>query len=145
MLVQYEVPAFVGQLCESCPGVRKNEYLGTDADYRDEQRRLFYVSITRPRQTLVLSRPTKIKPGDSKRLNLSVKRARAHYCELEICPFLRDIMSELPAGSLSSIQNHDEATSTSSGSETKASKSPTIFEVPAFSPRESTYFYEAEW
>jgi DNA helicase II / ATP-dependent DNA helicase PcrA len=89
---------YVMGLCEEAiPGVRKDEYPGTDADYRDEQRRLFYVSITRPRQTLVLSRPTKIKPGDSKRLNLSVKRSRAHYCELEMCPFLRDIMSELPA------------------------------------------------
>ena len=76
--------------------MRKDEYPGTDAVYRDEQRRLFYVSITRSKQTLVLSRPTKVKPGDAKRLNLSVERSRGHYVELEMCPFLRNIMNELP-------------------------------------------------
>jgi len=88
---------YVMGLCEEAiPGVRTEEYPGTDAEFREEQRRLFYVSITRSKQTLVLSRPAKIKPGDAKRLNLSVRRSRGHYCTLQMCPFLRDIMSELP-------------------------------------------------
>jgi hypothetical protein len=88
---------YVMGLCqEAIPGVRTEEYPGTDADYREEQRRLFYVSITRSKQTLVLSRPARIKPGDAKRLNLSVRRSRGHYCTLQMCPFLRDIMNELP-------------------------------------------------
>lgn len=88
---------YVIGLCEEAiPGERKDEYPGTDAEYRDEQRRLFYVSITRSKQTLVLSRPRKIKPGEAKRLNLRVKRSSYYHYDLEMCPFLRDIMSELP-------------------------------------------------
>jgi hypothetical protein len=88
---------YVMGLCEEAiPGERKDEYPGTDAEYRDEQRRLFYVSITRSKQTLVLSRPKKIKPGEAKRLNLHVKRSGFYYCDLGMCPFLRDIMTELP-------------------------------------------------
>jgi UvrD-like helicase C-terminal domain len=88
---------YVMGLCEEAiPGIRKDEYPGTDADYREEQRRLFYVSITRSKQTLVLSRPKKIKPGDAKRLNLRVKRSGTYYYDLQMCPFLRDIISELP-------------------------------------------------
>lgn len=89
---------YVMGLCEEAiPGVRTDEYPGTDADYREEQRRLFYVSITRSKQTLMLSRAKKIKPGDAKRLNLRVKRSGSYYYDLQMCPFLRDIMSELPA------------------------------------------------
>ena len=88
---------YVMGLCEEAvPGSRTEEYPGTDADYREEQRRLFYVSITRSKQTLVLSRPKKIRPGDAKRLNLHVARPRRHYCNFQMCPFLRDVMNELP-------------------------------------------------
>ncbi|MEK9135929.1 MAG: 3'-5' exonuclease, partial [Bacteroidota bacterium] len=45
---------YVLGLCdEAIPGVRTDEYPGTDADYDDEQRRLFYVSITRAKQTMI--------------------------------------------------------------------------------------------
>jgi superfamily I DNA/RNA helicase len=89
---------YVVGLCEEAiPGLRTDEYPGTDADYREEQRRLFYVSITRSKQTLILSRPTKIKPGEAKRLNLHVKRSGSYYYDLQMRPFLREIMSVLPA------------------------------------------------
>lgn len=86
----------IGLCDEAIPGVRTEEYPGTDLDYREEQRRLFYVSITRSKQTLVLSRPQKIRPGDAQRLNLRVKGSQSHYLVLQMCPFLRDIMSVLP-------------------------------------------------
>ena len=85
-------------LCrEAIPGVRTPEYPGTDADYYEEQRRLFYVTITRPRETLILSRPKKIKPGDAQKLNLRIRAPNFHYSELQMCPFLRDIIDTLPA------------------------------------------------
>jgi DNA helicase II / ATP-dependent DNA helicase PcrA len=90
----------IGLCDEAIPGVRTEEYPGTDLDYREEQRRLFYVSITRSKQTLVLSRPQKIRPGDAKRLNLRVKGSQSHYLVLQMCPFLRDIMSVLPGAVL---------------------------------------------
>jgi superfamily I DNA/RNA helicase len=86
----------IGLCKEAIPGVRTEEYPGTDSDYRDEQRRLFYVSITRSKQTLVLSRPRKIRPGDAQRLNLRVGKSGSHYWDLQMCTFLRDIMSVLP-------------------------------------------------
>lgn len=86
----------IGLCKEAIPGVRTEEYHGTDSDYHEEQRRLFYVSITRSKQTLVLSRPRKIKPGDAQRLNLRVRKSGRHYWDLEMCTFLRDIMSVLP-------------------------------------------------
>lgn len=86
----------IGLCKEAIPGVRTEEYPGTDLDHYEEQRRLFYVSITRSKQTLVLSRPRKIRPGDAQRLNLRVRKSRSHYWDLQMCTFLRDIMSVLP-------------------------------------------------
>ncbi len=60
----------VGLCDEALPGERADEYPGDDADFVDEQRRLFYVSITRPTRTLALSRPTRVRFGESRRLGL---------------------------------------------------------------------------
>lgn len=88
---------YVLGLCdEAIPGIRPAEYPGTDADYYEEQRRLFYVTITRSRETLILSRPKKIKPGDAQKLNLRVAASHFHYSELQMCRFLRDISDVLP-------------------------------------------------
>lgn len=84
-------------LCEEAiPGTRPEEYPGTDEEYVEEQRRLFYVSITRTRRTLVLSRAEKIRPGDAQRLNLSVRTHPGYWAKLWMCPFLRDIIGFLP-------------------------------------------------
>ena len=88
---------YVLGLCkEAIPAIRSEEYPGTDADYLEEQRRLFYVTITRSKETLVLSRPQRIRPGDAQRLNLRVGAPSGYYSNLQMCPFLRDIMDTLP-------------------------------------------------
>lgn len=88
---------YVLGLCkEAIPGLRRDSYPGTEQEYIEEQQRLFYVSITRSKSTLVLSRAEKIKRGDAMNLNLHVK-GNWHWSILEMCPFLRDIMSVLPA------------------------------------------------
>ena len=86
----------IGLCDEAIPGVRTQEYPGTDLDYREEQRRLFYVSITRSKQTLVLSRPQKIRPGDAQQQKIRVKQSGPYYADLQMCRFLRDIMGVLP-------------------------------------------------
>ena len=88
---------YVLGLCqEAIPGLRSEEYPGTNADYREEQRRLFYVTITRSKETLVLSRAKRIRPGDAQRLNLGVGAPSGYYSDLQMCPFLRDIMDTMP-------------------------------------------------
>lgn len=55
----------LGVCDEALPGARREEYPGTDAEYIDEQRRLFYVSITRAKRTLVLSRARQVPWGEA--------------------------------------------------------------------------------
>ena len=84
---------YVMGLCgEAIPGEVRDEYPGTPVEYREEQRRLFYVSITRSKKTLVLSRARYIRPGEAARLGLSSPKGN----RLEMCPFLQDIMRFLP-------------------------------------------------
>lgn len=85
----------VGLCGEAIPGDRRPDYPGTDAEFLEEQRRLFYVSITRTTNTLILSRPTKIRPGDAQRLGLSVQ-GYGQWVELRMSKFLRDILEFLP-------------------------------------------------
>lgn len=86
-------------LCQAAlPGEKRPEYPGTALVFITEQRRLFYVSITRARRTLVLSRATKIRPTAAVRLGLGRLRAnRQHWATLHMSDFLRDIMAVLPA------------------------------------------------
>jgi hypothetical protein len=81
---------------EAIPGERREEYPGTDAEYIEEQRRLFYVSITRPKTTLVLSRALKVKRGLARQLGLKVKSTGPFWANLTMSPFLEDILSLLP-------------------------------------------------
>lgn len=87
---------YVLGLCkEAMPGIRRESYPGTDREYFEEQQRLFYVSITRSKGTLVLSRALGIRKGDAKHLNLHTNQDW-HWMNLEMCPFLRDIGELLP-------------------------------------------------
>lgn len=86
----------LGLCAEAIPGKRREEYPGTELDYEEEQRRLFYVSITRSRRTLALSRPRRIGRGLAARLALSVSHGPGTAVTLAVCPFLRDILPYLP-------------------------------------------------
>jgi superfamily I DNA/RNA helicase len=88
----------LGVCKEALPGERRDEYPGTDADYVDEQRWLFYVSITRAKKTLLISRALKIGRGPAKQIGLTVGTSGGKYwADLTMSPFLRDIISLLPA------------------------------------------------
>ena len=73
----------------------REEYPGTPHDFREEQKRLFYVSLTRAKKTLVLSRARSMRPGDFARLGLG--RLTGNRLEvLKMSQFLRDIIRFLP-------------------------------------------------
>jgi hypothetical protein len=86
----------LGVCHEALPGRRRNHYPGTEADYVDEQRRLFYVSITRPTKTLVISRALNVSRGAARQLGLTVETGYKFWPDLRMSDFLRDIMSMLP-------------------------------------------------
>ena len=86
----------LGVCREAIPGERRDEYPGTPAEYMDEQRRLFYVSITRPKETLVLSRALKVKRGLARQIGLKVPMTGGYWPALKMSPFLEDVLSVLP-------------------------------------------------
>lgn len=87
---------YVIGLCEQAlPGNERDDYPGSADEHREEQRRLFYVSITRATTTLVLSRARQISSGAARKLGLWDGGAW-HWLKLGMSPFLRDIMDYLP-------------------------------------------------
>ena len=82
----------IGLCGEAIPGEIRNEYPGTLNEFIEEQRRLFYVSITRSKKTLVLSRARRMPPGKAAQLGLSSPKSST----LEMSPFLQDIIEILP-------------------------------------------------
>jgi DNA helicase-2/ATP-dependent DNA helicase PcrA len=88
----------IGLCAETMPGTKREEYPGTESDYFDEQRRLFYVSLTRSTRTLVLSRPLSILKFAAARLGITANATGSSpFARLAICPFLRDIIRYLPS------------------------------------------------
>ena len=89
---------YVLGLCdEAIPGSRRDEYPGTESQYIEEQKRLFYVSLTRAKNTLVLSRAQEIGLIEAKRMGLQVsEKSFGNMADLQMSRFLRDIMSQLP-------------------------------------------------
>lgn len=89
---------YVLGLCNAAlPGKRREEYPGTDADFEEEQRRLFYVTLTRSRRTLVLSRAKLIRPGEALRLGLGQLPMKGrNWSQLLATDFLHDIQDLLP-------------------------------------------------
>jgi DNA helicase-2/ATP-dependent DNA helicase PcrA len=70
----------VGLCDEALPGPHDEQSTGlTEAQHNDEQRRLLYVSVTRARKALVLSRPTKIKRGQVKTQRLLERSAGGRW------------------------------------------------------------------
>lgn len=86
----------IGLCNEAIPGPRREDYPRTDDDHFEEQRRLFYVSITRSKKTLVLSRAKQIRRGEAARLGLAEGSGIGTYQELQMSPYLRDIKKYLP-------------------------------------------------
>lgn len=87
---------FILGLCDpAIPGTRRDEYPGTDLQYEEEQRRLFYVSITRSKKTLVLSRAKRMRGTDAAQMGLYAG-APPFWVNLEMSRFLRDITGFLP-------------------------------------------------
>ena len=90
---------YITGLCdEALPGPYDTESTGlTAGEYELEQLRLLYVSLTRAKKALVVSRPLKIKRGQVKPLHLSVRSAGSRFWQdLAQCRFFADI----PAGHL---------------------------------------------
>jgi superfamily I DNA/RNA helicase len=86
----------LGVCREAIPGQRRDDYPGTEAEYVDEQRRLFYVSITRAKKTLVLSRALKVRRGEAERLGLRITTGNKYWGDLKMSPFLHEIIALLP-------------------------------------------------
>ena len=105
---------YVAGLCdEALPGPHDQNSTGlTESEHLMEQLRLLYVSVTRARSGLVISRPTRIKRGEVKALGLTHGRGPNRWWQdLHACSFLRD----LPAGVLpDSVPGADWVDSTSS-------------------------------
>ncbi|MGI9043237.1 MAG: 3'-5' exonuclease [Gemmatimonadaceae bacterium] len=87
----------LGVCREALPGQRRNNYPGTDVEYVDEQRRLFSVSITRPKETLVISRALGVAKSEARKLGLTVTTGTGHQAVLQMSPFLHDIIDFLPS------------------------------------------------
>ncbi len=86
----------LGACDEAIPGQPKEEYPGTAEEYFEEQRRLFYVSITRSKKTLVISRATSAETGEAMRMGLAIEPGHGYRVNLKMSRFLRDIVNQLP-------------------------------------------------
>jgi superfamily I DNA/RNA helicase len=90
----------VGLCDEALPGPHNEEETGlTAGEYNLEQQRLLYVSLTRAKRALVISRPRKIKRGEVPALGLE-RRAGVNpwWQDLHVCRFLSDLPpAALPA------------------------------------------------
>lgn len=87
----------LGLFKEALPGHRRSEYPGTDEEYFEEQRRLFYVSITRAKETMFLSRPLKINRNEAARLGIELAPGPSPWPVVEASPFLLEILGFLPS------------------------------------------------
>ncbi len=86
----------IGAADEALPGSRNEDFPGTDIEYFEEQLRLFYVSITRAKKTLVVSWPQKVRWGELKQLRLkSPRRGSRHWARLRKTQFLTDVIPAL--------------------------------------------------
>ncbi len=86
----------IGLCKEAIPGFPRDEYPQTKDEFFEEQRRLFYVSITRSKKTLVLSRANQILKGEAARLGLAQGHSYKFRQELQMSPYLHDIINYLP-------------------------------------------------
>ena len=93
----------LGVCKETIPGARREEYPGTEAEYVEEQKRLFYVSITRTKKTLVLSRARQVSRSEVMRLGLAIPDGTTRFVTLTMSPYMRDIIEVFPGA----VAGHD--------------------------------------
>ena len=86
----------IGLCNEAIPGLPHDGYPGTKLKFFQEQQRLFYVSITRSKETLVLSRSESIPHGDAARLGFAQDKEFRYKRKLNMCNFLQEIRDCLP-------------------------------------------------
>jgi superfamily I DNA/RNA helicase len=93
----------VGLVDQALPGPHDPAKTGlTDAEHLAEQRRLLYVSLTRAKKGLVLSRPRQISRGDALSLGLAVVPG---WTQLLRRP---RFLGDLPAGAVPAAVSGDE-------------------------------------
>ncbi len=83
----------VGLCDEALPGPHDEDETGlTAGEHELEQQRLLYVSLTRAKRSLVISRPTKIKRGEVPALGLERRwGTNPWWRDLHACRFLRNL------------------------------------------------------
>lgn len=87
----------VGLCDEALPGPYDRDSTGLDeGDHQQEQLRLLYVSLTRAKKALTVSRPTKIKRGEVPALGL-IRRSKGsqYYQDLQQCRFFDQVAPEM--------------------------------------------------
>ncbi len=85
----------IGVCNEAIPGEPTSSYPGTRNEYIEEQLRFFYVSLTRAKKTLILSRATSVSNGEAKKLGLALDSSKIGWFRSTLS-FLRDIIELLP-------------------------------------------------
>ena len=87
----------IGLCDEALPGPYDKDSTGlVEGDHYKEQLRLLYVSLTRAKKAMVLSRPAKIRRGEVPALGLTRRsNGSAYYQELQQCRFFDQIAPEM--------------------------------------------------
>jgi superfamily I DNA/RNA helicase len=86
----------IGLADEALPGQKGDGYPGTAAEFEAEQRRLFYVSLTRTKTTLVLSQVKWVQRTEGLKLGLAIPDTGPALQELTTSRFLQPILGKLP-------------------------------------------------
>lgn len=93
----------IGLCNDALPGHRRDDYPGTEDAHFEEQRRLFYVSMTRSKETLVLSRATSITYGEAMQLKFAKEdEPPFNRRSLKATKFLTNIRPYVPESVLGS-------------------------------------------
>lgn len=86
----------VGCVAGALPTIKANLSAMAVRRAEEEQRRLFYVAITRTKQTLVLSSATLVNYGVAKHEGLTITRRIGPDAELQASPFMRLLGGQAP-------------------------------------------------
>lgn len=85
----------MGLVDEALPGLYSQDAEQEPGEFLAEQRRLFYVSLTRGKRSLVLSRFRRIQRGEIPAQHLRMPSGWSSWPRMNVCRFLRDIPPDL--------------------------------------------------